>query len=214
MVNIGNSGNLGRIADCPIVQIQGIDKMKNLFTTGEAAQICKVSQQTIIRCFDSGRLTGFRIPGSKFRRIPRESLIKFMKDNNIPLDNLESGKKKVLIVDDDAEIVELMVDVLVRDGRFEVRTATSGYDAGILTQQFFPDVIVLDYMLPDVNGNVVCQTIRRNAEFERTKIIIVSGVINQSEIDDLLKSGAQGFIKKPFNIAQLVDEIAKVLEMA
>jgi len=187
--------------------------MKNLFTTGEAAQICKVSQQTIIRCFDAGRLIGFRIPGSKFRRIPRESLIKFMKENNIPLDNLESGKKKVLIVDDDAEIVELMVDVLVRDGRFEVRTATSGYDAGILTQQFSPDVIILDYMLPDVNGNVVCQTIRRNHEFEHTKIIIVSGVINQSEIDDLLKSGAQGFIKKPFNIAQLVDEIANVLEM-
>jgi excisionase family DNA binding protein len=196
------------------LQIQGIDKMKNLFTTGEAAQTCKVSQQTIIRCFDSGRLTGFRIPGSKFRRIPRESLIKFMKDNNIPLDNLESGKKKVLLVDDDAEIVELMVDVLVRDGRFEVRTASSGYDAGILTQQFSPDIIILDYMLPDVNGNVVCQTIRRNAGFEHIKIIIVSGVINQSEIDDLLKSGAQGFIKKPFNIAQLVDEIAKVLEIA
>jgi excisionase family DNA binding protein len=188
--------------------------MKNLFTTGEAAQICKVSQQTIIRCFDSGRLTGFRIPGSKFRRIPRESLVKFMKDNNIPLDNLESGKKKVLIVDDDAEIVELMVDVLVRDGRFDVRTATSGYDAGILTQQFFPDVIILDYMLPDVNGNVVCQTIRRNAEFESTKIIIVSGVINQDEIDGLLKAGAQGFIKKPFDITDLVGKIASVLEMA
>jgi excisionase family DNA binding protein len=191
-----------------------MDKMKNLFTTGEAAQICKVSQQTIIRCFDSGRLTGFRIPGSKFRRIPRDSLVKFMKDNNIPLDNLESGKKKVLIVDDDAEIVELMVDVLVRDGRFDVRTATSGYDAGILTQQFSPDMIILDYMLPDVNGNVVCQTIRCNPEFENTKIIIVSGVINQSEIDELLKCGAHGFIKKPFNIAQLVDEIATVLEMA
>lgn len=187
--------------------------MKNLFTTGEAADICSVSQQTIIRCFDSGRLTGFRIPGSKFRRIPRESLVKFMKENSIPLDNLETGKKKVLIVDDDAEIVELMVDVLVRDGRFDVKTASSGYDAGILTQQFLPDVIILDYMLPDVNGNVVCQTIRRNPEFENTKIIIVSGVINQSEIDDLLKSGAHGFIKKPFNIAQLVDEIAKVLEL-
>jgi excisionase family DNA binding protein len=201
----------------PFIQsskIQGMDKMKNLFTTGEAAEICKVSQQTIIRCFDSGRLTGFRIPGSKFRRIPRESLVKFMKENNIPLDNLQTGKKKILIVDDDAEIVELMVDVLVRDGRFEVKTATSGYDAGILTQQFLPDVIILDYMLPDVNGNVVCQTIRRNPEFEDTKIIIVSGVINQSEIDDLLKSGAHGFIKKPFNIAQLVDGIAKVLELA
>jgi excisionase family DNA binding protein len=46
--------------------------MKTVFTTGEAAEICKVSQQTIIRCFDSGRLKGFRVPGSRFRRIPRE----------------------------------------------------------------------------------------------------------------------------------------------
>jgi DNA-binding response OmpR family regulator len=112
-----------------------------------------------------------------------------MKENNIPLDQLESGKKKVLIVDDDAEIVDLIVDVLARDGKFDMRTASSGYDAGILTQQFRPDLILLDYMLPDVNGNIVCQTIRRNPEFENIKIIIVSGVIKQDEIDLLLKSG-------------------------
>jgi excisionase family DNA binding protein len=187
--------------------------MKDLFTTGEAADICKVSQQTIIRCFDSGKLCGFRIPGSKFRRIPRESLIRFMKENAIPLDNLETGKRKVLIVDDDAEIVELIMDVLVRDGRFDVRTATSGYDAGLATQQFYPDLILLDYMLPDVNGNIVCQTIRKNPEFENTRILIVSGVINQNEIDELLRSGAAGFIKKPFNISELVDKIASILEM-
>ena len=145
--------------------------MKDLFTTGEAAEICKVSQQTIIRCFDSGRVEGFRVPGSRFRRIPRQNLIKFMKENSIPLDNIESGKKKVLIVDDDAEIVELMTDVLVRDGRFDVKTASSGYEAGIQTQQFRPDVILLDYMLPDVNGNVVCHTIKQNHEFENIKII-------------------------------------------
>lgn len=48
------------------------ERMKSVFTTGEAAKICKVSQQTIIRCFDNGQLKGFRVPGSKFRRIPRE----------------------------------------------------------------------------------------------------------------------------------------------
>jgi len=190
-----------------------MDKMKDLFTTGEAAEICKVSQQTIIRCFDAGRLDGFRIPGSKFRRIPRQSLIKFMKENNIPLDALESGKKKILIVDDDPEIVELLVDVLVRDGRFETRTASSGYDAGMLTQQLRPDLILLDYMLPDVNGNVVCQTIRKNPEFENVKIIIVSGVVKQDEIDQLLKSGAEGFIRKQFDIAELTDKITAVLQM-
>ena len=70
--------------------------MKTVFTTGEAAKICKVSQQTIIRCFDNGQLKGFRVPGSKFRRIPREALYKFMKDNGIPTEALESGKRKVL----------------------------------------------------------------------------------------------------------------------
>src|ERR687893_1526583 len=105
--------------------------MKTVFTTGEAAEICKVSQQTIIRCFDSGRLKGFRVPGSRFRRIPREALIAFMRDNNIPPDAIDSGKIKVLVVDDDPEIVELFVEVLERDGRFEVQTASSGYTAGI-----------------------------------------------------------------------------------
>lgn len=188
--------------------------MKNLYTTGEAAEICNVSQQTIIRCFDSGRLQGFRIPGSRFRRIPHESLIKFMKDNNIPLDNIESGKKKVLIVDDDPEILEMMVDVLVRDGRFEVKTASSGYDAGIVTQQFRPDLIILDYMLPDVNGNVVCRTIKKNPEFAATRVIIVSGVVNQTEIEDLLQAGAEDFIQKPFDITELLTRISSVLQIA
>jgi two-component system, OmpR family, response regulator len=185
--------------------------MKTVFTTGEAADVCKVSQQTIIRCFDSGRLKGFRVPGSRFRRIPRDALIQFMKDNGIPPDNLESGKTKVLVVDDDPEIVELFVDVLERDGRFEVRTADTGYTAGIVTQEFRPDLILLDYMLPDVNGNVVCQTLRAREEFNTTKIIIVSGVVNQDEINDLLKSGADEFIKKPFNIEKVIERIGQLM---
>jgi two-component system OmpR family response regulator len=187
--------------------------MKTVFTTGEAADICKVSQQTIIRCFDSGRLKGFRVPGSRFRRIPRESLLTFMKDNGIPPEALDSGKTKILVVDDDPEIVELFADVLNRDGRFEVRTASTGYDAGVLTQEFLPDLIILDYMLPDVNGNVVCQTIRQNPNFEHIKIIIVSGVVNQDEINELLKVGADDFVKKPFNIEKLIERIGQLLSV-
>ena len=190
---------------------QGMVKAKNLFTTGEAAEICSVSQQTIIRCFDAGRLEGFRIPGSKFRRIPRDSLITFMKKNHIPMQNIDTGKKKVLIVDDDPEIVELIEDILKRDGRFEVKTACTGYEAGLLTQKFNPDLILLDYMLPDVNGNVVCRTIGQNSEFAQTRIIIISGVINESEIDDLLKAGAEDFLKKPFDVNELISKIGVVL---
>src|SRR3954469_4310709 len=99
--------------------------MKTVFTTGEAAKICKVSQQTIIRCFDNGQLKGFRVPGSRFRRIPREALYKFMKDNSIPTDALESGKRKVLLVDDDQAVVDLIVDVLSGDNRFEVKAVNN-----------------------------------------------------------------------------------------
>src|SRR5882672_3838057 len=104
--------------------------MKQVFTTGEAADLCKVSQQTIIRCFDSGRLSGFRVPGSRFRRIPRAELLRFMKANEIPTDLLESPTKRILVVDDDNQIIDLFVDVLSRDNRFEVKTASTGYDAG------------------------------------------------------------------------------------
>lgn len=188
-------------------------RTKMVFTTGEAAETCKVSQQTIIRCFDAGRLRGFRVPGSRFRRIPREELIRFMRENNIPTDPLEGGHKRILVVDDDDQIVELFVDVLSRDGRFDVKTAGSGYDAGLLTEQFRPDLILLDYMLPDINGNLVCQTIRRNPELAATKIIIVSGVVKQEEIDQLMNAGADDFVKKPFNIDRLLTRMSQLLEV-
>jgi two-component system, OmpR family, response regulator len=184
---------------------------KKIFTTGEAAQICKVSQQTIIRCFDSGRLQGFRVPGSKFRRIPREELIRFMKTNGIPTEILDTGRKRILVVDDDPGIVQLFTDVLSRDGRFEVATAQSGYDAGMLTESFRPHLIVLDYMLPDVNGNIVCQRIRSNPDLSDTKIIFVSGAIDQQEIDRLTTAGADDFFKKPFELATLLARIDKLL---
>ncbi len=185
---------------------------KTIFTTGEAADICKISQQTIIRCFDSGRLKGFRVPGSKFRRIPREELMRFMRDNNIPTDLLEGGKRRILVVDDDEQIVELFVDVLSRDSRYVIKTASSGYDAGMLTEQFKPDLMILDYMLPDINGNVVCSTVRKNPALSGMKIIIVSGVVNQEEIEELLKAGADEFVKKPFNIEKLLSRIETLLE--
>lgn len=185
---------------------------KQVFTTGEAAEICNVSQQTIIRCFDSGRLQGFRVPGSRFRRIPKAELLRFMKANDIPTEGLESGRKRILVVDDDNQIVDLFLDVLSRDDRFEVKAAKTGYDAGMLTEQFRPHLVLLDYMLPDINGNLVCQRIKTNPETKETKIIIVSGVVSQEEIDSLGKAGADDFVKKPFNIERLIDRIAELTE--
>lgn len=185
---------------------------KKIFTTGEAAEVCKVSQQTIIRCFDSGRIQGFRVPGSRFRRIPRDELLRFMRENDIPTDTLESGPKRILVVDDEQEILELFRDALARDGRYRVETAATGYEAGMLTESFKPDLIVLDYMLPDVNGNIVCERIRAHRDMRNTKIIFISGVVNPDEVDRLLEAGADEFIKKPFNVDHLLKRIAQLIE--
>ena len=187
--------------------------MKSVYTTGEVAEICNISQQTVIRCFDSGRLKGFRVPGSKFRRIPRENLIHFMKDNGIPLDNLDSGRKRVLVVDDDLAIIEMFIELLERDGRFEVQTATTGYDAGLQTHDFKPDIILLDYKLPDINGNIVCKTIRSNPAFEHIKIVLISGVADPDEVEELLMAGADDFIRKPFQIDTVISRMAELLSV-
>jgi excisionase family DNA binding protein len=184
---------------------------KQVYTTGEAADICKISQQTIIRCFDKGKLKGFRVPGSKFRRIPRDELIRFMRENDIPTEQLEGSRKRLLVVDDDEQIRELFIDLLADDDRFTIKTASTGYDAGILTEQFKPDLMILDYMLPDINGNVVCKTVRDNPNVAGMKIIIVSGVADQREVQELMNAGADAFIKKPFSIDELLTRIGQLL---
>jgi len=186
---------------------------KTVFTTGEAARICKVSQQTIIRCFDNGSLKGFRVPGSRFRRIPRDQLFQFMKENGIPTDALESGKRKVLIVDDDEELVELLVDVFERDGRFDIRTANNGFDAGMQVKEFRPDLVVLDVMLPDINGKEVCQRVRSDSSLEAVKIICISGMVEQDKVADLKAAGANDFLQKPFTVDKLIERACELLDI-
>jgi len=187
--------------------------MKTVFTTGEAAKICKVSQQTIIRCFDNGQLKGFRVPGSRFRRIPREALYKFMKDNGIPTDALESGKRKLLLVDDDRDLVDLLLKFFQEDGRFEVRTASNGFEAGMMVKEYRPDIILLDVMLPDINGKEVCHRVRADATLEEVRILCMSGMIEEEKIQELRLAGADDFLHKPFEFEELMDRMCGLLEM-
>ena len=187
--------------------------IKTVFTTGEAAKICKVSQQTIIRCFDNGQLKGFRVPGSKFRRIPRDQLFMFMRDNGIPTDALETGKRKVLVVDDDPDLVELIVAVLEDDGRFEIRVANNGFEAGMMVKEYRPDLIVLDVMLPDINGKEVCIRVRNDSTLENVRIICISGTVERDKIRELKEAGADDFLQKPFETNVLIARMCRLLEV-
>ncbi len=187
--------------------------IKTVFTTGEAAKICKVSQQTIIRCFDSGQLKGFRVPGSRFRRIPREQLFVFMKNNGIPTDALESGKRKILVVDDDRDLVDLIVDVLEKDGRFETRSVNNGFDAGMMVKEYRPDLIILDVMLQDINGKDVCVRVRNDNTLEEVKIICISGMVEEDKIGELKAAGADDFLGKPFDMDKLIEKMCRLLDI-
>ncbi|MEM6330059.1 MAG: response regulator [Planctomycetota bacterium] len=187
--------------------------MKTVFTTGEAAKICKVIQRTNNRCFDSGQLKGFRVPGSRFRRIPRDQLYAFMRDNGIPTDALDSGKRKLLIVDDDQDLVDLLVDHFERDGRFDVQSVNNGFGAGMLIKEFRPDLVILDIMLPDINGMEVCQLVRGDKTMDDVRIICISGMVEEDRIQKLRDAGANDFMKKPFDVDTLTTRVCQLLDV-
>ena len=133
-----------------------------VFTTGQVAKICKVAPRTVSKWFDSGRLKGYRIPGSQDRRIPREYLIKFLKEHGMPLGDLEDeAMAKVLIVAQDQVLIENLKRELPQEKSFKVQVAASGFEAGIQAESFHPDCMIVDFseivliaLLPD-DGNTM-----------------------------------------------------------
>ena len=103
--------------------------------------------------------------------------------------------------------------VLERDGRFELRAVNNGFDAGMMVKEYRPDLIVLDVMLPDINGKEVCQRVRSDSTMDDVRIICISGMIEADKVDDLKAAGANDFLQKPFEVDQLVDRICHLLDV-
>jgi DNA-binding response OmpR family regulator len=119
----------------------------------------------------------------------------------------------VLLVDDDIDLVALMTRVIDEDGRFEVRVASNGFDAGMMVKEYRPDIIVLDVMLPDINGKEVCQRVRADTTLEDVRILCISGMVEEDKIQELRLSGADDFCHKPFDIDHLIDRMCTLLEI-
>lgn len=182
-------------------------RQKDILTTGEVAKICNVAPRTVSKWFDSGQLRGYRIPGSKDRRIPLNSLIRFMKAHNIPLDGLQSGRTRVLIVDDESEIVDVLEKVLVEQANYEVRTAHSGFESGVECEKFRPHVMLLDMHLGDIRGEDVLKLIRANNDLQLTKVIAMSGKLTDGQAQHLMQNGFDGYLKKPFHVRQVIEAV-------
>lgn len=186
---------------------------RQVFTTGEVAKLCNVTIGTVIRWFDTGEISGYKIPGSRDRRIPRDALVDFMTKHKIPLGVLADGarKKRLLIVDDEVGIVEMLAAFFRSLGHYEVETATNGYAAGALTATFKPDVLVIDYSLGDITGLDVAKAIRSNPALSRTRILCMSGFVTAEESEKLLREGIDDFVKKPLDLIDMQQRVIRLL---
>ena len=185
----------------------GAAKVKDVLTTGEVAKICNVAPRTVSKWFDSGALHGYRIPGSKDRRIPLNQLIRFMKQHGMPLNGLMTGQTRILIVDDEQDIVEVLEKILEDEAKYEVEVAKGGFAAGITADKFRPHVILIDMHLKDIDGREVAKQVKANPDLQLTKVVAMSGKMSDEESKGLLAQGFDGFLKKPFHVRQVIESI-------
>ena len=146
-----------------------------VFTTGQVAKICKVAPRTVSKWFDSGRLKGYRIPGSKDRRIPVANLMQFMKTHGIPLDGLMSGSTRVLICDSDASVCEALGKVLGDETNYEVKTCCDQFSLGIECERFRPHVLLVDLSLPSFDANNFMNAVREMDDLTGMRVVAMCG---------------------------------------
>ena len=189
------------------MQMSATTKIKDVLTTGEVAKICNVAPRTVSKWFDSGALHGYRIPGSKDRRIPLNQLIRFMKQHGMPLNGLMTGQTRILIVDDEQDIVEVLEKILEDEAKYEVEVAKGGFAAGITADKFRPHVILIDMHLRDIDGKEVAKAVKANPDLQLTKVIALSGKLSDDEAKALQSNGFDGFLRKPFHVRQVIEAI-------
>jgi excisionase family DNA binding protein len=186
---------------------------KEVLTTGEVAKICNVAPRTVSKWFDSGALKGYRIPGSRDRRIPSAELAKFMRAHGIPLEGTNSGRTRVLIVDNDKEVVDTLAKVLGEQTSYEVRSCTSSFSAGMECERFKPHVVLMDVHMGDADAKIFADSVRRNENLQFTKLIAMSAKLTDGQSHSLKAQGFDQFLKKPFQVRQVVQSIEQATNL-
>ena len=184
-----------------------------ILTVSQASKYSNVSSKTIINWIDAGHIKAYKTVGGH-RRIKKEDLDHFLKEKGMPLPEEEKGeeRKKILVVDDDKIIVETIVQALEEDEYgYEMISASDGFEAGLQINHFKPDLLILDIMMPDINGYEVCQRVKTNPDSKNTKIIVLSAYLDEDAFKQMKEFGADACFSKPLPLEQLKFEVAKLL---
>jgi excisionase family DNA binding protein len=189
------------------------EKIMEILTVSQAGKYCNVSSKTIINWIDAGYIKAYKTAGGH-RRIKKEDLDQFLKEKGMPLpeEAKVEERKKILVVDDDKIIVETIVQALEEDEYgYEMISASDGFEAGLQVSHFKPDLLILDIMMPDINGYEVCQKIKSSPETKDTKIIVLSAYLDDEAFKQMKEYGADACFSKPLPLEQLKFEVAKLL---
>lgn len=182
---------------------------KDVLTTGEVAKICNVASRTVSKWFDSGQLDGYRIPGSKDRRIPVSSLLTFMKAHNIPMDGLMSGTPRILVVDGDSAVGETLKRVLTDEAEFDVHATNSLFQAGVECERFRPHVVLFDVDMAGDAASDMVEVVQSNDELQATRLVAMTSRLTEGQTAQLASRGFESVIRKPFTVRQIIDTVQK-----
>jgi excisionase family DNA binding protein len=189
------------------------DIRNKVFTSGEVAAVCGVSPDTVSRWFDLGQIEGYRLGPGGDRRIPYPGLRKFMLSHGIPLDRLEQGEKRILVVDDDPYYLDIIPAALASSSDYTVSVASTGFDAGAQVVDKNPHVVILDIHLSDMDGRMVCERVKSRDETKSTRVLAISGYIDDEEAKLLSNYGFDDYLKKPFSITELAERVSQLIDM-
>ncbi|MFH1990783.1 MAG: response regulator [Pseudomonadota bacterium] len=182
----------------------------NFFTIPQAAKFCSISRVTLWRWVKSGKLKAFLTPGGQYK-IRKDDLVSFIRGEMGHLPGNEfSQETKILIVVDDPQVQKLFKKMLSRNG-YSIEVASDGFEAGVKTVQFKPDLIILDLIMPGMNGFEVCRQIKQNANTSHIKIIACTGYDTKENKDRIMQAGADGYLVKPVEKSALFQKIKGLL---
>ena len=183
-------------------------------STREIADYCGVSMVAVWKWIRSGKLQAFRLP-SRHYRVERPVFRAFLKAHQMPVDPSFFGalRRRVLVIDDEPSVVEIVCRAIEQiEDDIEVATATDGFEAGLQAATFRPDLLILDLMMPRVDGFAVCRSIKRNAATAHIRILVISAFGSHDNIERVMAAGADAFLHKPIEIGQFKEMAIKLLE--
>lgn len=190
--------------------------MKESFTTGEVARICRIAPKTVINYCEAGKIRNLKSPITNYRRIPRDSLLEFMRTFGIPDTEIERiEKKSILIVEDDKKVQKTLQDMIkeVFSDRVKVASARDGYEALLALGTELPDLLVLDIGLPSIDGYEVCKRIREHVSTRGLRILAITGLPDKEAEQKILQAGADSCLRKPIKLSAFKDAMATLLWM-